>query len=38
MNRGKSILHLEYNFEPIENPVHTTECLAFGRGLLARLI
>ena len=26
----------KYNFEPIGNSVHTTEHLAFGKGLLAR--
>ena len=38
MNREKSIFYFEkYNFEPIANFVHTTEYLAFGKDLLARL-
>ena len=38
MNREKSIFHFEkYNSEPIGNSVHTTEYLAFGKALLARL-
>ena len=38
MNTEKSIFYFEkYNFEPIANSVHTTEYLAFGKDLLARL-
>ena len=38
MNREKSIFHFEkYNLEPIGNTGHTTEYLAFGKDLLARL-
>ena len=38
MIREKSIFHFEkQNFEPIGNGVHTTEYLAFGKALLARL-
>ena len=38
MNREKPIFHQEkYNFQPIGSSVHTTEYLAFGKGLLARL-
>ena len=38
MIREKSIFHFEkQNFEPIGNCVHTTEYLAFGKALLARL-
>ena len=38
MNREKSIFHFEkQNLEHIENSVHTTEHLAFGKALLARL-
>ena len=38
MNREKSIFHFEKrNLEHIENSVHTTEYLAFGKALLARL-
>ena len=38
MIREKSIFHFEkQNFEPIGNSVHTTEYLAFGKALLARL-
>ena len=38
MNREKSIFHFEkQNLEHIGNSVHTTEYLAFGKALLARL-
>ena len=38
MIREKLIFHFEkQNFEPIGNCVHTTEYLAFGKALLARL-
>ena len=38
MNREKSIFHFEkQNLEHIGNSVHTTEHLAFGKALLARL-
>ena len=38
MNREKSVFHFEkYNLEPIGNTGHTTEYLAFGKDLLARL-
>ena len=37
-NREKLILHFEkQNLEHIGNSVHTTEYLAFGKALLARL-
>ena len=38
MNRQKSIFHFEkQNLEHIRNSVDTTEYLAFGKALLARL-
>ena len=38
MNRKKSIFHFEkQNLKNIGNSVHTTEYLAFGKTLLARL-
>ena len=38
MNREKSIFNFEkQNLEPVGNSVHTTEYLAFGKALLARL-
>ena len=38
MNREKSIFHFEkQNLEPIGNSMHTTEYLAFGKALLAKL-
>ena len=38
MNREKSIFHFKkQNLEHMENSVHTTEYLAFGKALLARL-
>ena len=38
MNKEKSIFHFEkQNLEHIGNSVHTTEYLAFGKALLARL-
>ena len=38
MNREKSIFHFEkQNLEHISNSVHTTEYLAFGKALQARL-
>ena len=39
MNRKKLIFHFEkQNLEQIGNSVHTTEYLAFGKALVARLI
>ena len=38
MIKKKSIFHIEKNnFEPIVNPVHTTEYLAFAKDLLNKL-
>ena len=38
MNREKPIFHFEkQNLEHTGNSVHTTECLAFGKALLASL-
>ena len=38
MIKKKSIFHIEKNnFEPIGNPVHTTEYLAFAKDLLNKL-
>ena len=38
MNREKSVFNFEkQNLEPVGNSVHTTEYLAFGKALLARL-
>ena len=38
INKEKSIFHFEkQNLEPIGNSMHTTEYLAFGKALLAKL-
>ena len=38
MNREKAIFHFEkQNLEPIGNSMYTTEYLAFGKALLAKL-
>ena len=38
ISREKSIFHFEkQNLEPIGNSMHTTEYLAFGKALLAKL-
>ena len=38
MNREKFVFHFEKeNLEQVGNSVHTTEYLAFGKALLARL-